>query len=158
MVSLSFPNLGLSGPDLETGSVSSNAAWGREGIVERESGEGEEEEDGGAGSTKLGIFVPGESVPFLEVSKSSVDAFLFSSLPLPVVYICSALLSAVDVVVGIGVIGGSFVGSIFSVGIFGLGLSVKLFSAGLLLHVCLFSVCWCENLSVKAGEEVEGVG
>jgi hypothetical protein len=57
------PFLGFSCPDLGiAGSPSSNAALGREEMVE--SGEEEEEEMRGAGSTKLRILVPGESCPF----------------------------------------------------------------------------------------------
>ena len=66
--------------------------------MERESGEEEEEKEEGGGSTKLKVFVLGESFPFLEVSRSSGpscdDVLLLSSLPLPVVYICSLVVSS----------------------------------------------------------------
>jgi len=59
------PFLGFSCPDLGiAGSPSSNAALGREEMVESGEEEEEEEEMRGAGSTKLRILVPGESCPF----------------------------------------------------------------------------------------------
>ena len=109
--------------------------------MERESGEEEEEEEKeeeGGGSTKLKVFVLGESFPFLEVSRSSGpscdDVLLLSSLPLPVVYICSLVVSSA----------------------FSIGLSVD-------VSVCLSTCSCCLSVIVAVvicvevcGEEEEG--